>query len=103
MSLLSAYTHSAKNPVNPDEEQPEQSVSQMQESEARIQAKHNWKQSTITQEFVKQTQDEIGTLLTDAVNLSVSYPQHNNHQQIIHKLIKVKALQEVLDTHIYGK
>lgn len=101
MSILSAYTASAKLTDKKDEEQP--AVSQMQESEARIQARHNWKQSTVTQEFVQKTHSDIGTLLTDAVNLAVSYPQHNNHQQIIQKLIKVKALQEVLDTHIYGK
>ncbi len=102
MSLLSAYTQSAKNPVNTDNEEPEQSVASLQESEARIQAKHNWKQSTVTQEFVLSTQEEIGTLLKDAVNLAVSYPTHNNHQQIVQKLQSVKTLQEFLDKHIYG-
>src|ERR1700743_3657946 len=83
--------------------QAEQSVSSIQESEARIQAKHNWKQSTITQEVIADTIIEISTLLADSVNLAVSYPQTNNHQAIIQKLIKAKTLQEFLDKHVYGK
>lgn len=104
MKFGELYTSVTKNPLVQDTETgTEQTAGSIQKSEARIQAIHSWKQSTVTQEFVKQTKDEINDLLAKTIGLAVAYPQSSNHQQIIQNLIKVHTLEEVLSKHIYGK
>lgn len=99
MKFGQLYTELTKLPA----EAQEVPVSEIQESEARTQVKHQWKQSTVTQELVFSIKKEINDLIVSSISLAVSYPQTSNHQQIVQNLIKVDTLQKLLDTYIYGK
>lgn len=99
MKFGQLYTELTKLPA----EAQEVPVSAIQESEARTQVKHQWKQSTVTQELVLSVKKEINDLIVSSISLAVSYPQTSNHQQIVQNLIRVDSLQKLLDTYIYGQ
>jgi hypothetical protein len=102
MNFGKIYSSVTKLPREESFTNPPDSVEKSNNDAARIQAVHNWKQSTVTQEFVKSTQDEISDLINKAIALAVSYPTTNNHQQIVQNLVKADTLSKLLDIHIYG-
>lgn len=101
MNFGKLYTDLTKLP--PKDDKPESTVAQNNESEARVQIRMTWKQSTMTQEFVEETVKEIGDLIDKSVSLSVAYPTTNNHHQIIQNLVRVDALKRLLNKYIYNK
>jgi len=62
-----------------------------------------WTQSQVTQNVMSTLANEVDELETDARQLAVSYHTHNNHQQIISKLIKADTLRKVIEKHASGK
>lgn len=69
------------------------------EDAARFQARQSWLNSTITKEHLDNIQNEISRLLKQSVDLSVSYPSHQNHNQIIHNLIRVDTLKKLIESY----
>jgi hypothetical protein len=64
--------------------------------------KARWLESTVTQEFFKSIADEIKRLETFATQAAVAYPVTNNHEQVIHALLRAETLRkEVIEK--YGK
>lgn len=98
MKFGSLYTELTKLPP----EVQEVPVSAVQESEARTQVRHQWKQSTVTQELVQSLKQEINDLIVSSISLAISYPQTSNHQQIVQNLIRIDTLQKLLDTYVYN-
>jgi uncharacterized coiled-coil DUF342 family protein len=70
---------------------------------ARLQARMNWLESTITQEIFRDLQNKVVELETQARQLACSYHQHNNHQQIIALLIRADEARKVIDTYASAK
>ena len=97
MSIHGAYTDSTLRNV-PDEERESQPDTEVTLS---IQAKINWLGDSVTQLMISSIRKEIDELELQARQLAVSYPQHNNHQQIVQSLVKADTLRKVLDK--YGR
>lgn len=74
---------------------PEQQTKEREEA-ARAQVKFDWLKSTVTQEMLENIGKEITTLINQAIDMSLTYHQTNNHQQIINTLVKVHTLRKVL-------
>ena len=69
------------------------------EDAASAQAKFDWLQSTITQQMFKELSDEVQLLLNQAVDMSVSYHEKKNHEQIINTLVRVATLRKVITNY----
>ena len=59
----------------------------------------NWRNDAITRIKVAELEKQITELLEEATQLAVSYPQTNNHQQIVQKLVKADTLRKVVDSY----
>lgn len=70
------------------------------EDAARFQAKQSWLESTTTQDLVKRLTEEMNNLNAEATDLALSYPQHQNHFQIIHRLVKAAEIRNILNTYV---
>lgn len=73
------------------------------EAAARTQIKFDWLQSTVTQEMFSSISKEIEDCLAQAEALAVSYPTHQNHQQIIQTLVKANSLRKVIEVYATSK
>ncbi len=71
------------------------------EASARTQIRLDWLQSTITQELFSTIGKQVEDYLAQAELLAISYPSHQNHQQIIHALVKANTLRKVIES--YGR
>lgn len=95
MNTASLY-QKATNPVEeqaPVQETPEQALNK--------QLFANWRSDAITRIKIIELETQISELLRDAVQLAVTYPTTNNHQQMVQKLIRVDALRKVVES--YGR
>ena len=97
MQFGKIYQDVTKGPSR-DEDEPTQTVAKNNESEARAQAKFNWKSSTVTQEMVQSFQAEASDLMAKTIALAVNYPTTGNHQQIIQNLVRINELSKVVET-----
>lgn len=57
----------------------------------------NWKRSTITKELMDSLSREVENLESQARSYACSYPQHNNHHQIINALVRASELRKVIE------
>lgn len=100
MNIAKIYTDITKLPKESDSSDKQKSVSKSNEDAARVQAKFNWKSSTITQEVVASIHGEINDLIVKSVGLAVSYPTHTNAHQIVQNLIRVDTLTKLLQNYV---
>lgn len=91
---VSVY-HKAAGKYNPEPESPAIEDAQL------TQLKHDWLTNPITAAMFKNIGIEVSSLMEQAISLAVSYPQHNNHQQIVEKLVRINELRKIKET--YGK
>ena len=73
------------------------------EDASSFQARMQWLESTITQDVFKNIKDEIVFLEAQARTLACTYPTHQNHQQIIHALVRAEELRKVIDKYASPK
>lgn len=97
MNTAKAY----QSAVNPPSDKPEDVKETVDPDSIILQQKvHEWKRSTVNVEYVRKTQEQISSLLDDAMKLAVQYHQSNNHQQIINKLVQADTLRKVVNDHV---
>lgn len=90
------YTNATKLP-----KEDEEIDAPKQEDAARVQLRHNWLQSTITQEFRQSIEVEIGEHLNTAVKMACN--TLSNKDAVIQLLIRVDTLKKQLDKYATGK
>ena len=81
--------------LNPDGTVPDE-VKEVSEDAARRQARRQWAESSLTQEFLQQLNDEYNSYIDQAISLAKGYHQHQNHIQIIHALIRANELHRII-------
>lgn len=57
----------------------------------------NWKKHPHTAKLHKELSESISTLIDAAISQAANYHQHNNHLQIIEKLIRANELRNLKD------
>lgn len=55
-----------------------------------------------SREFVSIVQNLIDTKIVEAIKLAATYPQHKNHDKVIHTLVEVNTLKETLNKMTYA-
>jgi len=66
------------------------------ETDATIgQLETDWKHHPFTAKFHRELSEEIDALITSAMSLATCYHTHNNHQQIIEKLVRAAELRKL--------
>lgn len=55
----------------------------------------NWKQSTVTREFMDKVDETIIALFEESISLAKGYPKHQNATKIVENLIRIDALRNV--------
>lgn len=63
------------------------------------QLKTDWLTHTITRDTIKDLHNDINNLINEAMDLSTTYHQHSNHQQIINKLTRAAELRKVIEVY----
>lgn len=71
------------------------------EQKMAMQAQSNWIRSHQTAKVFEAIGKEIEELEAQARNFAVTYHEHNNHQQIIQRLIRADELRKIIKT--YGR
>jgi len=99
-NLAALYTEVTKNPVI--EELYDSPLDKPIYDVGRHEMELRWLESTPTIEFVLNIENQVKILLDQAVDLSLSYPQHQNPHGIIQRLVTVASLRKTLQD-IYGK
>ena len=67
--------------------------------EMKLFNKEQWHREAITQELFNQLSGEIEALETRARELACNYPSNNNHQEIIHLLVRSTELRKLKKTY----
>lgn len=71
-------------------------ITHIPEKDASLaQLEMSWKSHPFTAKLHKDLVEEMSNLLDSAIALSSNYHQHNNHQIIIDKLIRVDQLRKI--------
>lgn len=80
---------------NPDIDKKESQLPESPEVQLHLQ----WLENPETVKMVKDLTLRVNRHIQIALDLSVAYHQHNNHQQIISNLIVAKTLLETIETY----
>lgn len=99
-NLAKLYTDATRLPKEVKEDNSKESEDSKQQSQANETFKLNWLGQPQTKDFFEKVEDDINNLLHEAVNLAVQYPQTNNHDGIVNRLVRVDTLRKVLE---YGR
>lgn len=75
-----------------------QSTTGGEKDAGRQQAKLQWMQSSVTMLYMERLREQKEKLIDEACQLAVNYPQHENHNQIIHKLVRAMELAQQIQT-----
>ena len=67
------------------------------EDASRAQRKMDWMQSTHTENLIKKYTEEINNLIAQAMVLATTYSSHQNHFEIINKLIRANELRKLIE------
>ncbi len=66
----------------------------------REEALAQWRRATITQEKVKEMNDECSRLFNECLHLAKTYHQHEDHQQILNNLIRIDTLNTIIQSYV---
>lgn len=84
-------------------EVPDEAVQQQELKGHVAEFKHSmklqWLSDDITATFFKTLSSQIGELETQARLLACAYHRHNNHQEIIHLLVRAEELRKLIKTY----
>lgn len=91
-----------RNEINPDgtvitTAEDDNQKEQTQDNAARVQARHQWLQSTVTQELLIYLNESKNILLSEAMINANTFAQTGNYQTVINKLVKASQLEELLE------
>lgn len=71
-------------------------LEKQQEIANQVSAKHQWLQSTVTQDLMKSFLEKEAELIDHSVALAEGYHINQNHHQIISNLIRVAELRRLV-------
>lgn len=71
-------------------------VKPVEEDAGKVQAKINWKESNITKEMFETLGKEYSAYIEQAIYLSRTYPEHQNHSAIIALLVRADTTKKVI-------
>lgn len=108
MNFAKIYSDATgRNDISPDgnlvgynssseKESPDEMKERLNENAARQQAKHQWLQSSISQEFLLYLKEEKNKLLEEVMANANSFAVSGNHQPVINKAVKASQLTEII-------
>ena len=96
MNFGKIYSDATKLPKKDTPEEEKEKLSAEQHKAIEQQSKEQWLKHPVTINLLKIIAEQQTQLLEQAVQLAVTYHQHNNHQQIIKCLIEADALTKYL-------
>lgn len=93
--LATLYTNAIKGPIEKPKEE------QLGQDQLMNDLKLKWLNSDISKQHIRDLEEELSKLIQLSIELSVSFPSHQNPHQIISNLVKASTIQKVLGQ--YGR
>ncbi len=82
--------------ANPSKESPDEIKERLNDNAARMQAKHQWMQSSISQEFLVWLKKEQSKLLEETMLGANAFAVNGNYQHVVNKAVKASQLAEII-------